>query len=110
MSQACLHCGACCASFRVSFYWAETTTHPQGQVPQERTIPISPYHVAMCGTNQPNPRCCALEGEVGERVSCQIYAERSSTCREFEAGDAHCDAARARHGLPPLRKQLPMSA
>jgi hypothetical protein len=24
--------------------------------------------------------------------------QRSSTCREFEAGDAHCQAARARYG------------
>jgi hypothetical protein len=98
MSQACLHCGACCANFRVSFYWAETTAHPDGQVPQEYTTPISPYHVAMQGTNQKNPRCCALKGEVGQQVSCQIYEQRSGTCREFQAGDAHCQAARARYG------------
>lgn len=110
MSQACLSCGACCAAFRVSFYWAETDAHPQGSVPHDRTIAISPYHVAMQGTQQPQPRCCALVGEIGQSVSCAIYAQRSSTCRDFEAGDAHCNTARTKHGLPPLYPDLAVSA
>lgn len=102
MSDACIRCGACCASFRVSFYWAETDAHPEGTVPAALTEPVSPYFVAMRGTNQAQPRCTALQGEIGEAAGCGIYEQRSSTCREFEMGDARCLQARARFGLPAL--------
>lgn len=100
MSQPCITCGACCATFRVSFYWAETDAHPQGQVPQQLTIPISPYHVAMRGTDRRPGRCVALDGEIGQQSICRIYPQRSSTCREFEAGGERCNRARQNFGLP----------
>ncbi|WP_245574997.1 YkgJ family cysteine cluster protein [Chitinilyticum litopenaei] len=56
----------------------------------------------MRGTEQQPVRCSALQGSVGAMVSCSIYAARSSTCRDFRAGDERCNAARARHGLPAL--------
>lgn len=65
-------------------------------------------HVRVRGTLGVEPRCIALAGEVGGRVACTIYAQRPPPCRDFaasyEAGVAEpaCDAARARHGLPPL--------
>ncbi|AXF84595.1 hypothetical protein DTO96_100304 [Ephemeroptericola cinctiostellae] len=102
MSDACIRCGACCASFRVSFYWAETDAHPSGCVPEALTEPVSPYFVAMKGTNQARLRCVALQGEIGQAAGCGIYALRSTTCRDFEMGDERCLAARALHGLPPL--------
>ncbi len=102
MSEICTTCGVCCATFRVSFYWAETDAHPLGSVPAHLTIPITPHHVAMRGTEQHPVRCTALDGTPGESVSCRIYPLRSSTCREFEAGTAHCNQARAAHGLPAL--------
>lgn len=102
MSDVCLDCGACCHAFRVSFYWAETDEHPQGTVPAGLTTPISPYHVCMKGTDSKLPRCVALEGRVGEQVSCSIYSLRSSTCREFEAGTESCNQARANFGLPAI--------
>lgn len=104
----CLNCGACCATFRVSFYWGETDDAPQGLVPQRLTEQITPHISCMQGTNQPTPRCVALMGEVGEGVRCSIYEKRSSTCREFpfhsENGQdsPDCQRARALHGLPPL--------
>ncbi|SEB00476.1 hypothetical protein SAMN05660964_03113 [Thiothrix caldifontis] len=104
----CIECGACCASFRVSFYWGETDAAPGGLVPARLTQPIAPHHVAMLGTDQAQPHCIALQGTVGQPVSCTIYALRSSTCREFTASWEHgehnpvCDRARAKYGLPPL--------
>lgn len=95
----CQTCGACCAAFRVSFYWAETDAHPQGQVPQAMTASISPHHVAMRGTETNPVRCIALCGEVGQSVSCSIYDKRSSTCREFESGSEDCIKARKINGL-----------
>ncbi len=110
MSQACLTCGACCAYFRVSFYWSETDAHPEGLVPQHLTTAINPYLVAMRGTESKPARCVALEGDIGGCVSCAIYAQRSSTCREFEAGDARCNQARLVHGLLPVGMDVPAVA
>lgn len=102
MSQECVKCGACCASFRVSFYWGETSAHEHGTVPAELTTAISPHHVCMKGTERKPVHCIALEGEVGREVSCNIYELRSSTCRQFEAGSEDCAKARKIHGLPEL--------
>ena len=92
----CLDCGACCAFFRVSFYWAEAEARG---IPADLTEPINPRFSCMAGTNQAAPHCAALVGEVGARVSCRIYASRPSPCREVTPGDARCLTARARHGL-----------
>jgi hypothetical protein len=68
----------------------------------------------MQGTDQKNPRCVALQGEIGQVVRCTIYAERPSPCREFAVDWAdgellftledleRCTKARASWGLPPL--------
>lgn len=105
----CLDCGACCASFRVSFYWAETDAHPGGCVPAALTLPISPYRVAMRGTESAPVHCIALQGQVGQGVSCSIYAQRPSTCREFDVDDPRCNEIRAKFGLPPL-PEVPLAA
>jgi Fe-S-cluster containining protein len=98
----CQRCGACCANFRVSFYWGESDAHPGGTVPQHLTIPITPHHVAMRGTEVKPVRCVGLSGEVGRDVGCTIYAQRSSTCREFTEATPECNKARAAYGLPSL--------
>lgn len=95
----CQRCGACCASFRVSFYWAEGDDAPGGTVPEALTEAVSPQLRCMKGTGQKPVRCVALQGEVGVQVGCGIYALRSSTCRSVEPGDAQCLKARAMHGL-----------
>lgn len=105
--NACMHCGACCAYFRVSFYWAEADDGG-GSVPTLLAEPLTPFLRCMQGTNSKTPRCRALEGKIGENVRCSIYANRPSPCREFmqsgENGQINeaCDRARARYGLPPL--------
>ncbi|HDT6507040.1 TPA: YkgJ family cysteine cluster protein [Klebsiella aerogenes] len=103
----CMTCGACCAYFRVSFYWAEADD-AGGVVPAQLTEPLTPFLRCMSGTNQRQSRCTALSGEIGESVHCSIYHQRPSPCREFamsgEGGELNeaCDRARARYGLPPL--------
>ena len=95
----CQQCGACCAYFRVSFYWAEADDAPGGTVPVHLTRQVSPTHRCMAGT-QTNPvHCEALSGVVGQQVGCTIYEQRSSTCREVQAGDEKCLQARRHHGL-----------
>lgn len=56
----------------------------------------------MRGTESQPVRCVALQGELGKQVGCSIYAQRSSTCREFTLGEERCNQARGELGLPPI--------
>lgn len=103
----CLECGACCATYRVSFYWSEAVLRG---LPDEFTEKVTPFLSCLAGTNQAVPRCTALVGDVGCRVSCSMYEQRPSPCRELQPGEDKCERARARHGLPPLEKHLTGSA
>lgn len=110
-SSPCLSCGACCASFRVSFYWVELQDSG-GVVPDDQTERVNLHRACMKGTNQAEPRCVALAGKVGEQVHCTIYDNRPSPCRDFSCNDEvgkyneSCDKARAKFGLPPLTPPL----
>ncbi|MCO4746521.1 MAG: YkgJ family cysteine cluster protein [Proteobacteria bacterium] len=65
-------------------------------------------YVILAGTEGLDPRCSMLEGEVGSRCRCGIYANRPSPCRDVLASlsdgrrDPTCDEARKKHGLPRL--------
>lgn len=95
----CLACGACCAFYRVSFYWAEIK---ERSIPDKLIEQLTPHHACLAGTNNPSPRCIALEGEVGKCVSCTAYEQRPSPCQELQIGDDKCNKARQKYGLPPI--------
>ena len=107
-THPCLTCGACCACFRVSFYWGEADDGTPGGVPAELTDHFSGLFRVMKGTSERPPRCVALAGEIGKSVCCTVWSRRPSVCCEFppsfENGTPHdrCDQAREIHGLPPL--------
>jgi uncharacterized protein len=109
--NSCLSCGACCAHYRVSFYWAEANDVTLGGVPVELTEKLSCVRLVMKGTNQPNPRCSALIGELGRRVYCAIYPNRPQVCRNLYASwsagraDEKCNKARMAFGLSPLEPE-----
>ncbi|RTL51414.1 MAG: YkgJ family cysteine cluster protein [Rhodocyclaceae bacterium] len=106
--NCCQSCGACCATYRVSFYCGEMDEYPGGIVPTGLVEQINATMACMKGTGSQPPRCVALHGEIGKSVSCAIYEFRPSPCREFAPlaavgrGDDACADARRRHGLPPL--------
>lgn len=112
--DTCTRCGACCANFRVSFYWRETDAAEGGQVPEQFTQRLDEWRVCMRGTLAAPLRCVALEGTVGDFVRCAIYERRPSPCRHFglrwENGrwiaDAErlrrCNAARKHWHLPAI--------
>lgn len=95
----CQRCGACCAHYRVSFYWAEANDAPGGHVPAELTQPLTPHLRCMQGTSSKTPRCVALQGDIGVNVGCGIYQQRPTVCREVMPGDPQCLKARAQHGI-----------
>ncbi len=104
----CLECGACCAHYRVSFYWREADDILPGGVPVEFTEDLTDFYRVMKGTDSADPRCLALKGEIGKSVCCSIYERRPSACRNLvpswfdgEPND-RCDKARVAHGLAPL--------
>ena len=95
----CLDCGACCKSFRVSFYWAEAL---ERGLPEGWTEQVTPQLLCRQGTNASAPYCAALGmGDAG-LMACGVYAHRPSPCREVEMGDEKCSRARGMHGLPPI--------
>jgi Fe-S-cluster containining protein len=77
-ANPCLSCGACCAYYRITFHADEALA-----IPAEYLEQIQPEVSCMKGTNNYPPRCSALRGEVGQQVSCAIYENRPSPCREF---------------------------
>jgi uncharacterized protein len=100
-THPCLHCGACCASFRVDFSMHELDEHG-GAVPTGLAVEVTPSTWRLRGTDHSPPRCAALTGRPGQSVACGIYEWRPSPCREFEPGSEACTVARARHALPAL--------
>jgi uncharacterized protein len=107
----CQKCGACCASFRVSFYWIEAESYIENSVPQNFIEDLDLNTRCMKGTSHKHqPKCVALSGRVGDKVGCEIYLNRPSPCRNFKASyengyqEIRCDEARSKHGLKPLTK------
>ena len=104
----CLTCGACCAHFRVSFHWSEADPDQGGVVPIALTEPLRVHERVMRGTSQKDPRCVALDADIGRYSRCTIHDWRPSVCAlvpaslEFGERSAQCDTARLAHGLPLL--------
>jgi uncharacterized protein len=96
----CQRCGACCAHFRVSFYWAEGWSRGLPDLLVEK---VNHQMACMAGTNQVQPRCVSLDGIVGQQVRCSVYALRPEPCRELQPGEEKCLAARRAKGLGPLQ-------
>ena len=94
--STCQNCGACCAQYRVSFYWQEAV---QRGLDEDMLLQVSPWQVCFRGTELQPVRCVNLEGEVGSSVSCRIYEKRTTPCRSVEIGDEKCLRAREAHGL-----------
>ncbi|MCX8065984.1 MAG: YkgJ family cysteine cluster protein [Candidatus Hydrogenedentes bacterium] len=104
----CITCGACCAYYKVTFYWGEINEELPGGVPSSLCEKYNDYKVVMKGTNSSNPRCIALLGTIGKRVFCRIHHCKPSICKEIEPSfkngerEIKCDKARLAYGLPPL--------
>ncbi|MBK9322046.1 MAG: YkgJ family cysteine cluster protein [Bdellovibrionaceae bacterium] len=108
----CLGCGACCAHFRVAFYWRESEPDGVWKVPPEHVTELDSVHRCMKGTEvKHNPKCVGLTGRIGKNAHCTIYENRPTPCRTFIASyedgkhNPRCDEARRSHGLLPLSRK-----
>ena len=98
----CTTCGACCTAFVVvdaerasipnSKLWTVTSVNENGEESAKRFL----------RRREPDFACAALEGEVGDEVSCSVYENRPSMCRKFEAGSDRCHAVRRAFGIEPF--------
>jgi Fe-S-cluster containining protein len=106
-ADPCQQCGACCASLRVSFHSSQLQSEG-GCVPDGLADPETASTHRMRGTDYARPRCAALQGRIGDCVSCAIYEYRPDPCRDFLPHGVHgienadCSRVRAQHGLLAL--------
>lgn len=107
----CNTCGACCAAFvcvdvepdnpiSSNDHWIVTKQLESGEFTSERFVK----------RRETDLSCTALDGIVGERVSCRIYENRPLVCRKFEAGSDRCHAVRRAYGIETFLSLDEMSA
>ena len=65
-SNPCVGCGACCAYYRASFYWAEADNASGGTVPVELTEKLNDFRRVMKGTSQKVRRTLLVEVAPGQ--------------------------------------------
>jgi Fe-S-cluster containining protein len=98
----CQRCGACCANSapnRREKFIDYVEVRGRDRLSKEpkllRTLTVvngaGETHLKLVGREQ---RCIALEGTLGDHVSCSIYDLRPRPCRVVEAGSKECLARR----------------
>jgi Fe-S-cluster containining protein len=89
----CTKCGACC-----SFKWSWPVLRKDRADAVKIPIEMQRQDYPLLKTSDAG-RCVALRGEVGQCVSCSIYADRPDACRKFVPGSTLCKEARAKFGI-----------
>ncbi|MBK1664451.1 zinc/iron-chelating domain-containing protein [Rhodospirillum rubrum] len=89
----CRFCGACCAFSRFWPVLRPSDRLGEGGIPPALTTAEGAR--MLCEGD----RCVALQGTLGERVSCAIYANRPEACQSFIPGGRACHLARQELGF-----------
>jgi uncharacterized protein len=104
----CQVCGACCCNpreNRAEGYRDYVLVEPGSRLSRRLRI-LDRYtvlnargerHLKLVGGEE---RCAALDGALGKRVRCRIYADRPAGCRRIDPGSDRCLLARADYGIP----------
>ena len=87
LENDCQSCGACCAH---KWSWPVLKKDRSDAV----NIPLEFVRQDFPLLKTVNNRCVALQGEVGNCVSCAIYEARPAACRNFQKGSQLCLEAR----------------
>ena len=107
MSFDCRTCGACCCNTdenRAERFVDYVEVGPRSALLRHpgllRRLTVlngeGERHMRLRGAEQ---RCTALEGRLGVRVSCTIYALRPAACRRVEPGSPECRKVRRERGM-----------
>ena len=97
----CLTCGACCRSG----HDGRILIPPEDLVRWRTTgradiaAAIQPGHFRLDAFATRDDGSCVHLGTPASENACQIYAERGTTCREFERGSAQCMEFRRDFGV-----------
>jgi len=103
----CQRCGACCCNpleNRAEGYRDYVPVEAGSRLLGRRRI-LGRYtvlnargerHLKLVGAEE---RCAALEGALGRRVRCAVYADRPAACRKVDPGSARCIQYRSERGI-----------
>ncbi|HEY5675763.1 MAG TPA: YkgJ family cysteine cluster protein [Myxococcales bacterium] len=103
----CQSCGACCCNTdenRAEAYVDYVEVKPRAALSRHpellRRLTVvntrGERHMRLRGAEQ---RCAALEGRLGQRVSCGIYQLRPASCRAVKPGSRECRRDRRERGI-----------
>ncbi|MGE5047567.1 MAG: YkgJ family cysteine cluster protein [Deltaproteobacteria bacterium] len=103
----CQSCGACCCNTdenRAEAYVDYVEVKPRAALSKHprllRRLTVvnadGERHMRLRGAEQ---RCVALEGKLGQHVSCAIYELRPAACRDVKPGSRECRRDRKERGI-----------
>jgi len=100
----CLTCGACCYQRPGTILVSERDLVRWKRAGQASILrQLEPGHFGQMAFATGPSGACVHHGIAGEPHACQIYGERSDTCRDFESGSWQCLEFRRDRGIdPPL--------
>lgn len=107
MSYDCQACGACCCNSDqnkeeefidyVEILAREPLMKRPGLLRKLTVVNAAgERHMKLRGREQ---RCIALDGKLGEHVTCGIYQLRPKPCRDVKAGSTECKERRWERGI-----------
>lgn len=101
----CLTCGACCHQRPGTILVSAADLVRWKRTGREDIIAqLEPGHFGQMAFASTASGNCVHHGTASEPHACRIYADRSDTCRDFDAGSWQCLEFRRDRGIdPPLR-------
>ncbi len=102
MELDCLQCGACCYQRPGTILVPEADlVRFKGAGRDDILAQLEPGHFSQMAFKMNEQGCCVFHGREGAPHECQIYEERGTTCRQFEAGSQQCLEFRRDRGIDP---------
>ena len=103
----CETCGACCCNpdenraegYRYYVFVDDSKSKLLTRVDWEKRYVVYDEGGAPHLRLDPSGRCAALEGRLGRRVRCVVYAHRPKGCREVMPHSDECLRARKERGI-----------
>jgi Fe-S-cluster containining protein len=87
----CVTCGACCHQRPGTILVSELDLVRWKRANRTDILSqLEPGHFSQMAFQMNAQGACVHHGREGEPHACQIYADRSDTCRDFEAGSQQC--------------------